>query len=108
MMSIQSVQISEAFQTFMTEAPAQAQAWATLCRELEQANALDQKTGELAYLAVLAALRLESGVPFHVKMAKRAGASREEVISAILAGLPAVGHVVVQTLPAAVAAYDAG
>ena len=107
-MSIQSAQISEAFQTFMTEAQVHAQAWATLCLELEQANALDQKTGELAYLAVLAALRLESGIPFHVKMAKKAGASREEVISAILVGLPAAGHVVVQVLPAAVAAYDAG
>ena len=107
-MSLQSAQISEAFQTFMTEAPAHAQAWATLCLELEQANALDQKMGELAYLAVLAALRLESGIPFHVKMAKKAGASREEVISAILVGLPTAGHVVVQVLPAAVAAYDTG
>jgi alkylhydroperoxidase/carboxymuconolactone decarboxylase family protein YurZ len=61
----------------------------------------------LAYLAVLAALRLESGVPFHVQAAKEAGASREEVISAILVGLPAAGHRVTQALPAAIAAYDA-
>jgi alkylhydroperoxidase/carboxymuconolactone decarboxylase family protein YurZ len=60
----------------------------------------------LAYLAVLAALRIESGVPFHVKSAKQAGASREEIISAILVGLPAAGHVVTQVLPAAVAAYE--
>jgi alkylhydroperoxidase/carboxymuconolactone decarboxylase family protein YurZ len=106
-MNIQTPHVSQAFQMFMTEAQAHAQAWATLCRELEQANALDQKTGELAYLAVLAALRLESGIPFHVKMAKKAGASREEVLSAILVGLPAAGHGVVQVLPAAVAAYDA-
>ena len=103
----QTFHISQAFQTFMTEAHAHAQAWATMCQELERANALDTKTGELAYLAVLAALRLESGIPFHVEAAKKAGASREEVISAILAGLPAAGHVVVQALPAAVAAYDA-
>ena len=37
--------------------------------------------------AVLAALRLESGVPLHVRLAKQAGASREEVISAILVKL---------------------
>jgi alkylhydroperoxidase/carboxymuconolactone decarboxylase family protein YurZ len=73
-----------------------------------QASALDRKTAALAYLAVLAALRLESGVPFHVQSAKQFGASREEVISAILVGLPAAGHSVTQVLPAAIAAYDAG
>jgi alkylhydroperoxidase/carboxymuconolactone decarboxylase family protein YurZ len=51
-------------------------------------------------------LRIENGVPFHIKAAKEAGASREEVISAVLVGLPAAGHVVTQVLPAAVAAYD--
>jgi alkylhydroperoxidase/carboxymuconolactone decarboxylase family protein YurZ len=39
----------------------------------------------LAYLAYLAALRLESGVPFRVQQAKQRGASRDEGISAILA-----------------------
>ena len=58
-------------------------------------------------MGVLAALQQDSGIPFHVKSAKEAGASREEVISAILVGLPAAGHVVTQVLPAAVAAYDA-
>ncbi len=51
---------------------------------------------------------MESGVPFHVRSAKAAGASRAEVISALLVGLPAAGQVVVQALPAALAAYDAG
>lgn len=73
---------------------------------LDQASALDKKTEELAYLAVLAALRMESGIPFHVQSAKRAGASREEVISAILVGLPAAGHSITQVLPSALAAYD--
>jgi alkylhydroperoxidase/carboxymuconolactone decarboxylase family protein YurZ len=75
---------------------------------LASASALDKKTSALAYLAVLAALRLESGVPFHVQMAKNLGASRREVISAILVGLPAAGHSVTQVLPSALAAYDAG
>ena len=61
----------------------------------------------LAYLAVLAVLGREGGIPFHVDMARQAGASREEVISAILLGLPAAGHRVTQVLPTAVAAYDA-
>ena len=99
--------ISNAFQTFMTEAPDHAQAWGGMVQGLANASALDAKTSALAYLAVLAAMRLDSGVPFHVQMAKKAGASREEVISAILVGLPAAGHGVTQVLPAAVAAYDA-
>ncbi|HEX5041877.1 MAG TPA: carboxymuconolactone decarboxylase family protein [Candidatus Polarisedimenticolaceae bacterium] len=99
--------ISDAFQLFMTESPEHAQAWMEVTRRLADASALDTKTQVLAYLAVLAALRLESGLPFHVVHAREAGASREEVISAILVGLPAAGNVVTQALPAAIQAYDA-
>jgi alkylhydroperoxidase/carboxymuconolactone decarboxylase family protein YurZ len=56
---------------------------------------------------VLAALRLESGVPLHVQLAKEAGASREAVISAILVGMPVAGQGVTQVLPTAIATYDA-
>lgn len=99
--------VSEAFQLFMSQAPRHSAAWMTVVRELDQASALDSKTERLAYLSVLAALRLEGGVPFHVGLAKEAGASREEVVSAILVGLPAAGHIVTQVLPAALKAYDA-
>jgi alkylhydroperoxidase/carboxymuconolactone decarboxylase family protein YurZ len=98
--------ISQAFKTFQAEAPGHAQAWGTMAMGLGRASALDEKTCALAYLAVLAALRMESGVPFHVASAKKAGATREEVISAVLIGLPAAGHTVTQVLPAALAAYD--
>ena len=100
------ISVSPAFQAFMTEAPAQARAWSAVVQALDEASALDKKTEELAYLAVLAALRMESGVPFHVQMAKQAGATRNEVISAILVGLPAAGLGVTQVLPAALGAYD--
>jgi alkylhydroperoxidase/carboxymuconolactone decarboxylase family protein YurZ len=102
----QAAQVSSAFQTFMTQAPAQAQAWSQVVQDLAKASALDPKTHQLAYLAVLAALRYDSGIPFHVQMAKQAGASREEIISAVLVGLPSAGHGVTQVLPAALAAYD--
>ena len=105
-MSDQKSLISNAFQTFMNEAPQHAQAWGGMVQGLAGASALDKKTSALAYLAVISALRLESGIPFHVQSAKGAGASREEVISAVLVGLPAAGHVVTQVLPAAIAAYD--
>ena len=98
--------VSNAFQTFLSQAPQHAQSWGAMVQGLAQASALDPKTSALAYLAVLAALRLESGVAFHVRVAKQAGATREEVIGAVLVGLPAAGHVVTQVLPAALAAYD--
>jgi alkylhydroperoxidase/carboxymuconolactone decarboxylase family protein YurZ len=105
-MSEQPPLVSKAFQSFLSEAPKHAQAWATMVQELSSASALDGKTSALAYLAVLAALGLETGVPFHVKAAKRLGASRSEVISAILIALPAAGHGVTRVLPCAIEAYD--
>lgn len=105
-MGDQMVGVSKAFQAFLDQAPRHSSAWMAAVQALDEANALDRKTGALAYLAVLAALRLESGVPFHVRIAKQAGASRDEVISALLIGLPAAGHGVTQALPAAIQAYD--
>lgn len=105
-MSANKPLISPAFQAFIQEAPNQAAAWGKLVQELATASALDAKTAALAYLAVLAALGLESGVPFHVKSAKEAGASRAEVISAILVGLPAAGNGVTRSLPAAIEAFE--
>ena len=98
--------ISKAFKTFGDEAPKHAEAWMKLVQGLSSASSLDPKTHSIAYLAVLAALRRISGIPFHVKMAKKTGASRDEVISAILVGLPAVGHVVTEALPVAIETYD--
>ena len=98
--------ISNAFQVFAEEAPEHAAAWQGLVQSLAAANALDAKTTALAYLAVLAVLERESGIPFHVNSAKQSGATREEVISAILIGLPAAGHAVTQVLPAALDTYD--
>jgi hypothetical protein len=58
--------------------------------------------------ALRKAKHLEGVVPLHVQLAKEAGASREEVISAVLVGLPAAGQGVMQVLPVAIATYDAG
>lgn len=75
-------------------------------QKLDINSKLDKKNKELAYISVLAAVRLESGLPFHVKMAKSNGATREEIISSILVGLPAVGNTVIQSLPIAIEAFD--
>jgi AhpD family alkylhydroperoxidase len=98
--------VSNAFQLFLEKAPAAAQAWMRMVDELSRASALDEKTRHLAYLAVLAAVGMTSGVPFHVGLARKAGATREEIVSAILVGLPAVGHGVTQALPGAMQALE--
>jgi alkylhydroperoxidase/carboxymuconolactone decarboxylase family protein YurZ len=98
--------VSASFAAFLEQAPAHSGAWMEAVQKLGAASALDEKTATLAYLAVLAVLRLESGIAFHAAHAKRAGATRAEVISAVLVGLPAAGNQVVQALPAALAAYD--
>ena len=99
--------ISPAFAAFGEHAPGFQQPWMAMVQQLAAASALDPKTEELAYLAVLAASGMESGLPFHVTMAVKAGATREEVVSALLVGLPAVGQRVVSSLRAALAALDA-
>src|SRR5512137_739467 len=99
--------ISESFTVFMREAPEHAAAWMQAAQALDAASALDKKTEELAYVAVLAAVGGTTGIPFHVKSARAAGASRAEVISSVLLGLPAVGAAAVRSLPAALEAYDA-
>ena len=100
------MKVSNAFETFAKEAPEAQKAWMEVVQKLDAASTLDHKTEELAYLAVLAAVRLESGLSFHVKMAKSHGATRDEIVSSILVGLPAVGNTVIQSLPIALAAFD--
>lgn len=98
--------VSQAFMSFAQNAPEHQKIWMETVQKLSDASKLDNKTDELAYIAVLAALRLESGIPFHVKHAKMLGASRDEIIGAVLIGLPAAGNAVIQSIPIAVQAYD--
>jgi alkylhydroperoxidase/carboxymuconolactone decarboxylase family protein YurZ len=99
--------VSTAFQTFATQAPDHHAAWMTAVRSLADASALDERSDELAYVAVLAATGLHSGLPFHVQRLRALGATRDEVVSAVLVGLPAVGNQVIAALPVALDAYDA-
>jgi len=98
--------ISNAFECFLKEAPEQAKAWLEAVKKLDGASALDSKTEEIAYIAVLAAVGLLSGIPFHVKHAKKLGATREEIKSAVLLSLPAVGNKAIAALPVALGAFD--
>jgi alkylhydroperoxidase/carboxymuconolactone decarboxylase family protein YurZ len=98
--------VSAAFLAFGRETPEHARVWMAATEALAAASALDAKTQHLAYLAVLAAVGADSGVPFHAALAKASGASRAEVASAILVGLQPAGHRVTAALPLALAGYD--
>lgn len=69
-------------------------------------STFDPKTHELVFLAALTAAKMDSGVRIHTKSAKQAGASREEVRSAILAALPAIGFSAILSLKVALDSYD--
>ncbi|MDR3049740.1 MAG: carboxymuconolactone decarboxylase family protein [Elusimicrobiota bacterium] len=100
------MKVSKAFEAFAKDAPQFYGAWMDAVEKLGKASKLDAKTQHLSYIAVLAAVGLENGLPFHTKLAKSQGVSREEIISAILVGLPAVGNKVTSALPIAIEAYD--
>ena len=98
--------VSSSFLTFMNESGSIGTDFMEMAMKTSRASALDKKTAELAYIAVLSAVRLTSGLPFHVRSAKALGATREEVKSAVLVGLTAVGLTVVEALPIALQNYD--
>ncbi|MFB6468272.1 carboxymuconolactone decarboxylase family protein [Cytobacillus sp. Hz8] len=98
--------VSNAFQVFLNEATEHSHAWMEAVRKLDQASSLDKRTEEIAYIAVMAAVGFESGLPFHVKSAKEYGATRDDIKSAVLLGLPAVGNQVIKALPIALGAFD--
>lgn len=92
---------------FLKEAPEVAEAFNGLIRALVASKGLDQKTKQLIYIAMKAAMGDEMAVKAHVPMAKQAGATREEVIDAILMTLTVSGiRGIVNCLPAAVKQYE--
>lgn len=98
--------ISEAFKVFNEEAPGHAKAWSEMVFNISKANVLDGKTTSLIYISILAVLGLENGLPFHIDQAKKNGATKEEIIHAVLLGLAPAGHKVTQVLPKIIECYD--
>lgn len=97
---------TNSFNMFMTESPDIGKAYMDMVMKQSQMSVLDRKTHELAYISVLSAIRMTGGLNFHVKSAKDIGATRDEVKSAVLVGLPVAGITLVDSLEAALNAYD--
>lgn len=98
--------VTNSFSMFMTESSDTGKAYMDMVMKQSQMSALDRKTHELAYISVLSAIRMTGGLNFHVKSAKDLGATRDEVKSAVLVGLPVAGITLVDALEAALHAYD--
>jgi alkylhydroperoxidase/carboxymuconolactone decarboxylase family protein YurZ len=102
------MKVSNGFTAFGQQFPQTAQAHMAFVQAKAEESALDAKTNHLAYLAVLSAAGMTGGLDFHVGLAKRAGATDDEIRSAALVGMQAVGLQVLDGLAAVCAALEAG
>jgi 4-carboxymuconolactone decarboxylase len=75
----------------MKEAPAVAQSFFDLAKSAREYSPLDMKTNELIILGIFTAHRGLRGIHTHVERAMESGATKEEVIAAVLLALPIVG-----------------
>ncbi|EPM7560391.1 carboxymuconolactone decarboxylase family protein [Enterococcus faecium] len=98
--------LSNSFEIFEQKMPEYQQIFNNFVQDWGKISVLDEKTKHLSYLAVLAATEKLDGLPFHTKLAKDAGASQKEIISAVLVGLPAVGSGVINSLPIVFNSYQ--
>lgn len=94
------------FDCFMKESKEVGKAYIDMVLQQEKYSSLDKKTRELAYIAVLSATQITGGLVYHVKSAKDLGVTRDEIKSAVLVGLPAVGLAIIDPLEIALNAYD--
>lgn len=92
---------------FKKEAPTVAAAFDGLILSLIASKGLDEKTKQLIYISLKAAAGEGMAVHFHIEMAKHAGATKAEVVDAILMTLTVSGITGVATcLPDAVAQFE--
>lgn len=98
--------MTKGYKLFLQETNGVGQDFMNTVIKSSESSALDRKTQELVYIAVLTALRMTGGIDFHVKSAKELGATKEEVKSAVLVALPAVGIGILDALEATLNSYD--
>jgi len=94
-------------EVFQNEAPEVAAAFNGLIQSLVTSKGLDPKTKQLIYIAMKASMGDPMAVKAHVPMAKAAGATKEEVVDAILMTLTVSGiRGVVTCLPDAIQQFE--
>ncbi|KPC72474.1 carboxymuconolactone decarboxylase family protein [Laceyella sacchari] len=73
------------------EAPNVADGFFNLTKEIKQYSPMDEKTNELILIGIFTANRGLRAIDTHVERALQHGATKEEIIAAILLAMPAVG-----------------
>ncbi|SFW82349.1 carboxymuconolactone decarboxylase family protein [Chitinophaga sancti] len=76
---------------FKKEAPEIADAFNTLIQAIVKSNGLDEKTKQLIYIALKAVQGDSQALSFHILMAKEKGATKPEVIDALMVTLTVAG-----------------
>ncbi len=95
------------YQIFQEESPEIAEAFNKLIETVAKPSALDGKTKQLLYIAMKIVTDDVGAAVVHVKFAKMAGASREEIRETVLLTLTVVGLKGVNTaLAQLLEAYD--
>jgi alkylhydroperoxidase/carboxymuconolactone decarboxylase family protein YurZ len=95
------------FDLLKKEFPDIADKYDSLVEAQRAVKGLDPKTKQLVNIAIQTAVRNSRGVRFHAMMAKQAGASRAEVLGAVVMSLHLAGlAVVLDSLPSAVDGFD--
>lgn len=91
--------VTNGFEIFMKDTDGIGEAFMHAVTQEAKVSALDAKTQELAYIAVLVASKMYQGLPFHIQHAKDCGATRQEIKSAMLVPFPIMGLQVAEALP---------
>ena len=94
------------FDVFRQEAPEVFSAYNRLIQSLIELQGLDTKTKQLLYIAMKIITGDKTAVMFHIPMAKKAGATRDEIKDTVLLTLTINGLKGLEYLPFALKTYD--
>jgi AhpD family alkylhydroperoxidase len=95
--------MSDEFELFLNSCPDVGKAYLELFKSVMKSPALDKKTRQLLLIGVMTAQNYPDGVRAHVPQALRAGATREEILDAVVSTIPVAGiNGVLGCLPVAV------
>lgn len=75
----------------MREAGPVAEAFRAMTKAIDDTSPLDLRTKELILLGIFTAKRALRGIDTHVRIATQSGATRREIVAAIVYALPIVG-----------------
>jgi alkylhydroperoxidase/carboxymuconolactone decarboxylase family protein YurZ len=95
------------YEIFQLECPELAAKFNELVQVQRSMKGLDQKTKQLINIAIQTSIKNPMGVKMHAMMAKKDGATREEVMGAVSMNLHLTGlSNVLECLPSAIEGYE--